>query len=337
MWKTIYSKLAGCLRAPRGWWGGAWLWDVLIGLHPIVGIVASCVLTIVVSIGLSFSLHATEPLFGYSLGAPLYLYSAVAQSLAAYMTLALTALFIASQLLGPNYSWGFARLLVTQRMLQVALGMNLGVIVASLFFLATPDWWGGVGNTPLVMVAFAFAGLITLTYYVVNAVLSLEPGRFLDQRMHQAEQVIVAGQTESREKHVLSVIRVLRDTGMVTAEQSRRTEKTIVLAARELIGMRAKLMGRGEWERTSDDEESETCRRLRWALIDVARTAVWTEETGKRRRHSQASDLLIRVWMLAWEAYQARNDQAWKDALYVVYCAAEITGWLRKRASNYRF
>jgi len=41
--------------------GGAWLWDVLIGVHPIVGIVASCVLIIGVSIGLSLATRRMRP------------------------------------------------------------------------------------------------------------------------------------------------------------------------------------------------------------------------------------------------------------------------------------
>ncbi len=304
----------------RSW---PWAWDVKAGLHPIVGIVASCVLIIVVSIGLSFSLRATGPLFGYSPGAPLYLYSAVAQSLAAYMTLALTALFIASQLLGPNYSWGFARLLVTQLMLQVALGMNLGVVVASLFFLATPDWWGVVGNTPLIVAALAFAALIMLTYYVVNAVLSLEPSRFVEQCTRQAQQIIAAEHSEARDEYVLVVIKALRDIGLMPAGHTQWTEQTIKIAARGLTNIRSAAMEQGKWEKGETGHESEVCWHARRALADVAAAGVWSQQADDSRRRSQVSDLLIQVWMLAWEAYRARNDQAWKDALYVVYWVAE--------------
>jgi len=316
------DKMRDWLKGRDQWLGRSWpwAWDVKAGLHPIVGIVASCVLIIVVSIGLSFCLRATGPLFGYFPGAPLYLYSAVAQSLAAYMTLALTALFIASQLLGPNYSWGFARLLVSQRMFQVALGINLGVITASLLLLVTSG--EALSNTPLVMVAFAFAAMVALTHCVVTTVLSLAPSRFLEQCRRQAWQILAAGFSTSRENYLCAVIEALRDTGMGTAEQSRRKEKTINLAAGELIKIRAELIGRGEWEKTPDGEESETCRRIRWALIDVGTTGVWTEETGKRRQHSQVDDLLGWVWALGWQAYNGQGIEAWEDILAIAYYVA---------------
>jgi len=251
------------------------------------------------------------------------------------MTLALTALFIASQLLGPNYSWGFARLLVSQRIFQVALGINLGVITTSLLFLATPDWWGIVGqqaldgsqpgaisNAPLITVVLAFAAMVALTHRVITTLLSLAPSRFLEQCRRQAWQILVVGFSTSREDYLCAVIEALRDTGMVTAEQSRREEQTIELAASELIKMRAELIGRGEWEKTPDGKESEMCRQLKWALIDVGTTGVWTEETGKRRQHSQVDDLLGWTWALGRNAHQAQEVQVWEDILAIAYYVA---------------
>lgn len=312
-------------------------WDVWVGLWPLAGITAAFLLFSGTLVVLHLIFRASRPLFSYSLEAPLYLYSAVAQSLAAYVTLGLTALFIASQVLGRNYSWGFTRLLVSQRNFQIALGLNLAVIIASLSLLATPDWWGVVaqgtsgigqqeayGNTPLIIVVMAVVAVALLTQYVIGAVLSLEPRRFVRQSMQQAKQVVTAGYSDMREEYVGAVIRVLRDTGMLAPERTRRLEETIKLAANALTGIRREIFGREKWEKTQSGEESETCHRIRWALIDIGTTGVWTEEVESEHARSQVSNLLISVWWpLGWEAYRLRNLQAWEDVLTVVYVIAK--------------
>ncbi len=331
MVRQITNKIGALLTPVREWWTGTWAWDVNAGLRPLWAIVASGLLVLGASIWLHFELIETGPLFAYSPAAPLYLYSAIAQSLAAYMTLALTALFIASQLLGPNYSWGFSRLLVSQPTFQVALGINLGVITTSLLFLATPDCWGivgqqalegsqpgAVGNTPLIMVILAFAALIMLTYYVVNAVLSLEPSRFVEQCTRQAQQVIAAGYCTSREEYLSGVIRVLRDTAIIAPERAERQEENVELVAHALADLRRAMFARIEWD------GSEARRRVVQALLAVGQYAVRMEEgETEERPEPQVWPFFRSIWRLGRDAYQSGAAGALDDAYSIALRVAQ--------------